>query len=170
MRVVGAGAQVSPPAPAGPDRIALMRQISTTPSREIAIWMIWMTMSGWWKSCSFPLLPPPNFLDGTPTSERIVTRVMWRIPRCRLRQPCIPTAISPPPTLSTSHSCSSCSNSKLRILSRPLPQSLVSSESQPSNLPSLRHRNITTTLISSLAPTMSTNTDVGTSDLLWLLH
>jgi len=161
---------VLPPALAGPDRIASMRRISTAPSREIAIWMIWMRMSGWWKNCSFPLLPPPNFLDGTPTSERTVTRAMLRIPRWRLRQPCIPTAISPPRILSTSHSCNSCSSSKLRILSRPLPQSLVSSESQPSNLPLLRHHNITTTLTNSLAPMMSTNTDVDTSDLLWLLH
>lgn len=167
--VIGAEAPVSLLALAGPDKIALMRQISTTLSSEIAIWMIWMRTSEWWKSCSFPLLPP-SFLAGTLTNERIVTRDIWPVPRWRPRPPCIPTVILLPRTLSTLHSCSNCSNNKLRIRLRLLPQSLVSSGSQPNNHPSLKHHNITTTLISSLAPMTSTSTGVDINDLLWLLR
>ena len=166
--VIGAEAPVLLPTLRGPDKIALMRRISTTLSREIAIWMIWMRMSGWWKSCSFPLLPLPNLLAGTLTSEQTVARVIWQVPRWRPRQPYIRTVTSLPRTLSTLHSCSSCSNNKLRILSPLLPQSLVSSGSQPNNRPSLRHHNITTTLTSSLAPMTSTSTGVDISDLRWL--
>lgn len=147
-----------------------MRQITTTPSREIATWMIWMRTSGWWKSCSFLLLPPPNSLAGTPTSERTATRAIWQVPRWRLHQPCIPTAISPPRTPSTLHSCSSCSSSKPRILSRLLPRSLVNLGSQPNNLLSPKPHSIITTLTNSLAPMMSTNTGVDISDRLWLLR
>jgi len=166
----GAEVPVSLPTLAGPGKIALMRQISTTLSSEIAIWMIWKRMSGWWKSYSFPLLPPPNLLVDTLTSERMVIRVILRVPRWRLRRPCIPTVTSQPRTLSTLHSCSNCNSNKLRIHSRPLPRSLVNSESRPNNRPSLRHHNITTTLINSLAPMTSINTGVDISDLLWSLH
>jgi len=168
--VIGAEAPALLLALAGPDKIALMRRISTTLSSEIAIWMIWMRMSGWWKSCSSPLLPPPSSLAGILTNERIVTRDIWPVPRWRPRPPCIPTVTLLPRTLSTLHSYSSCSNNKLRILSRPLPQSLVSSGSQPNNHPSLKHHNIITTLISSLVPMTSTSTGVDISDLLWLLR
>ena len=68
-QVIEAGAPVSLPALTGPDKIALMGRTSTTLSREIAIWMIWTRMSGWWKSCSFLLPPLPSFLAGTPISE-----------------------------------------------------------------------------------------------------
>lgn len=168
--VIGAEAPVLLLALAGPDKIASMRRISTTLSSEIAIWMIWMRMSGWWKSCSFPLLPLPSLLAGTLTNERIVIRDIWPVPRWRPRPPCTPTVTLLPRTLSTLHSYSSCSNNKLRIPLRLLPQSLVSSGSQPNNLPSLKHHNITTTLISSLAPMTSTSTGVDISDLLWLLR
>ena len=155
---------------ADPGKIALMRRTSTILSREIAIWMIWTKMSGWWKSYSFLLPPPPSLLAVTLTNERIVTRAAWRVLRCPLHQPHIPTVISPLRTLSTSHNCSSCSSNKLRILSRLLPRSLVSSESQPNNLPSHKHHNITTTRTSSLARMMSTNMGVGINDLPWSLH
>ena len=168
--VIGAGALALPPALAGPDKIASMRRISTALSSEIAIWMTWTRTSGWWKNCCFPLLPPPNSLVGTPTSGRTVTRGIWRAPRWRLRQPCIPTVTSLPRTLSTSHSYSSCNSNKLRILLRLLPQSSVSSGSQPNSRPSLKHHNITTILISSSAPMMSTSTDADISDLRWLPH
>jgi len=170
-QAIGAGAPVLLPVLAGQGKIASMARTSTTPSPEIAIWMIWTRMSAWWKSCSFLLLPPPSLLAGTPPiSVRTVARAAWRVPRWRLHQPRTPTAISPLRTLSTSHSCSSCNNNKLRILSRLLPQSLVSSESQPNNLPSPKHHNITTTHTSNLARMMSTNMVAGISDLLWSLH
>ena len=159
-----------PPALADPDKIALMRRTSTTLSREIVIWMIWTKTSGWWKSYSFLLLPLPSLPAVTLINERIVTRATWRVPRWPLHQPHIPTVISPLRILSTSHSYSSCSSNKLRILSRLLLQSLVSSESQPNNLPSRKHHNITTTHISNLARMMSTNMGVDTRDLLWSLH
>ena len=168
--VIGVEAPVLLPALTGLDKVALMRQISTTLSSEIAIWMIWMKTNGWWKSCSFPPHPPPILLVDTLTNERIVIRDIWRVPRWRLRQPCIPTVNSPPRTLSTLRSCSSCSSNKLRILSRLLLRSLVSSESQLNNPPSLKRHSIITTLISSSAPMMSTSMGVGISDLLWSLH
>ena len=158
------------PALADPDKIALMGRTSTMLNREIAIWMIWTRMSGWWKSCSFLLPPPPNLLAITLISERTVTRAAWRVPRWPLHQPHIPTVISPLRILSTSPNYSSCSSNKLRILLRLLPQSLVNSESQPNNLPSHKHHNITTTHTSNLARMTSTNMGEGISDLLWSPH
>lgn len=157
--VTGAGVPASRLAPADPDKIVLMRQTLITVSNEIVIWMIWMKTSGWWKNSSFLLLPLPSLLAGTPTSERTVTRAIWRVPRSLLRPPFIPTATSPPRILSTLRSCSSCSNNKLRILSQPHLQSSVSSGSQPNNLHLLNHPSFTIIPISSLVPMTSTSTD-----------
>lgn len=168
--VTGAEAPVSPHALADPGKIASMRPISTTLNSENAIWTRWTRMSGWWKSCSFLLLLPPNFLAGILTSEPTATRDTWRVPRFPLPRRSIPTVTSPPRILSTLLSCSSYNSSRLRILSQPLPRSLVNSGSPLNNHPLLRHLNITTTLISSLVPMMSTSTVADTRDPLWLLH
>lgn len=161
-----AGAPASPPTLAGPDKIALMRQISITPTKEIATWMIWMRMSGWWKSCFFPPLPPPKSPLGLLTKESMAALETWRVPRCLLHQRSTPTVISPPRILSTSRNCSSCNSNKHRTLLRPLPRSLVNLASQPSNRHSLKRPNIIITPTSSLAPMMSTSTLVDTSDRL----
>lgn len=127
-------------------------------------------MSGWWKNCSFPLLPLPSFLVGIPTSERTVARATWPVLRYPLRRPSIPTATSLPRILSTLRKCSSCSSNKLRILSQPLHLFLVNLGNHLNSHRLLKHPSTTITLTSSLALMMSTSTVADTSGRPWLLH